>query len=259
MSAPAPSLRGYGRFVRLHRALILAMALLGGAVGVAMVTYWPAVYVAQAKVMTAAMPSGIEADPDRPRLVSIDSDAQLMISTTVLARAAEAAEFPGGLDALRDSVEVSAVPNSRVLIVGVTHPDRAAALRGSGEVVGEFLRVRAEAAAAADDLAAARIEARVGAVLDQLAEHRVADGGGATSIGVLSLDATETELLDRLRVLTEEKATAAATSTAGGAMVSPPAAPMRGSRPLAAATVVSGLLIGTMAGVALAGLRAARP
>src|SRR5690606_24351083 len=109
----------------------------------------PVVYTAGSRVAltpqetTASGQSSV--DDTRPRLVSLDSDAQLLTSSRVLAAAAVALgdEAPtGGVAALRDALVVSAVPNSRVLIARYSDPSPDRAVTTCAAIVDAFLAER---------------------------------------------------------------------------------------------------------------------
>lgn len=251
-----PTLHGYGRFVRHHRLIIGLMALTGGLVGAVLVTSGPAVFVAQTMVEVPPRPTGADVDPDRPRLVSLDSDAQVLSSGAVLSEAAAVSEFPGGAGALAGSLGVSAIPNSRVLIVRVTHDNRATALRACGAIVAEFLESRAQAEREREATAVALLNEQLTDALDQLAALRAntRPDDPAPALGL-----AEDVQLVRLRTLQEDlRRVATAGTTAPGTVLAPPVAPSDGARPMASATVLSGLIIGVGAGIGTASLARSR-
>lgn len=254
-STSAPTLRGYTRFVRRHRAFIYTMALLGATCGAVLIALSPPLYVAQTKVAVTAQPTGADIDPDRPRLVSLDSDAQVLSSGAVLARAAEISVFPGGAAALADSLSVSAVPNSRVLIVRVSHPDRDVALRASGAVVSEFLRTRADTDRVRADTATAALDLQISDVLARLVALRASAATGATGtdLGTTVVELADDELAELAELEGELRRVTSAGSAPPGTVVAPPDAPPQGIRPMAPATAVTGVLLGAVTGVTAAG------
>jgi len=182
----------------------------------------------------------------------------------VLTRAADAVRFPGGAVGLRDSLDVSALPNTRVLVVRVTDVDRDRAVRACREVVDEFLRTRAAAEVARAAAATAALTAQIDDVLADLTLLTAADpgadpeaGAGETGETVAADDATAA-LYDRLALLREElRIASASASAAPGTVVSAADAPATGVRPGAAGALLSGLLLGSGAGLGLAALRTA--
>lgn len=231
------------------------MTLLGATVGGVVVALTPPLYVAQAKVAVTAQPTGADLDPDRPRLVSLDSDAQVLSSSAVLARAAETSAFPGGASALADKLGVSAVPNSRVLIVRVSHPDRDVALRASGAVVDAFLSTRAETDRARADAAADTLGLQIDDVLARLVALQASAATGSTdpSRATSVVELADEELARLAELEAELRRVTSAGSAAPGTVVAPPDAPAGGARPMAPATAVAGILIGAATGVTAAG------
>lgn len=249
-----PTLRSYARFLRRHRTVVAYLAVLGATVGGILVTASPPLYTAQTKIAVTAQPTGADLDPDRPRLVSLDSDAQVLSSGAVLTRAAAAAAFPGGAPALTGALGVSAVPNSQVLIVRVSHPDRDTALRASDAVVTEFLRTRAEAEQVREDVAAAALRLQISEVLDRLAALQAAApaGGGEPDASIAALELADEELARLAELEGDLRRVTTAGSIAAGVVVAPPDAPTVGSLSMAPATVVAGFLIGAATGVVVA-------
>lgn len=289
-AGPSPTLGSYGRFVRRHLLLIVTLTVLGAAVAGAVVATTPPQFAATTSLAVAAQPTGGDLDLDRPRVVSLDTDAALLRSGEVLTRAAAAVEFPGGAVGLRDSIDVSALPNTRVLVVRVTDVDRDRAVRACRAVVEEFLRTTAAAEAVRAEAATAALSGQIDDVLAELALLSAvepdpdaagddgdgavgddADGDGAAGIGAdaeppdgVAIDGVSTDdgaaLYAQLALLREElRVVSAAATAAPGTVVSAASAPSTGSRPGAAGTLASGLLLGSGAGLSLAGLRTAPP
>ena len=253
------SLQGYAQFVRRNRALIAALTLLGAAAGSTLVVRSPVEYVAQESVAVTPQPTGAQIDPDRPSLVSLDSDAQILSSGDVLTRAAATSGFTGGADALAESLDVSARPNSRVLIVRVTSDDRDSAVAACAAVVDEFLQTRAATETQRAQATAAKLSAEIASVLDGLSALDTAVPGDSTDAATSASAASQlardqqlarlADLEDQLRVVTT------AATALPGTITSAASAPASGARPMAGATVASGLLLGALTGVGVASVR----
>lgn len=240
------TLGGYVTFLRRNRLTIVALTLLGALAGTAIMLTQPVLYVAESRV--AVTPQDVTrptaADVSRRQLLSLDSDAQLLTSTRVLDEAAATSGFAGGAIALQDRLRVSAVLNSRVLIVQVSHPDRSVAVDATAAVVEAFLADRAAEARRRAEEVRADIEAQIATVLEQL---------GSLQTPLPNQPIAAADLTRQLAALNTELVLATATADDVGIVVRPATAHGDGHRPMAAATVCSGVLLGAAAGLMVAG------
>lgn len=263
MSAVAPhhdlTLADYPRLLRRHRRWIVALALVGVGVGILLVVNQPLLYTARSRVAVTPQDVTLQSieESTRRQLVSLDSDAQVLSSTRVLGRAATATGVPGGITELRDRVGVSALPSSRVLIVSVAHPDPAAAVELTTAVVDAFLADRAESGERRVEAARADLEQQLESVSERLAVLRASNPLG-DDVVLPSQQAEEEELSEQVTALQGELVRAAATAGDAGVVIVPARITAAGSRPMAVATLSSGLLLGAGAGLGVSVARTAR-
>jgi uncharacterized protein involved in exopolysaccharide biosynthesis len=214
----------------------------------------PVVYSAVSRIALTPQEAVAAPEPDvgAPRLVSLDSDAQLLASTSVLAAAAASLSFPATADALAEELIVSAVPNSRVLIVRLEDSVAAHALEATDAIVTAFLTARAAAAESRSSAARASLTTQIDDVTERLVELQ--GGAGTGSISFLADQLEERQLnaqLDDLRAALAALPTAEADP---GLVVSPARQRGAGQRPMAAGTVAAGVLLGLVSGLGLAWL-----
>lgn len=253
-----PTLQGYGRFLRRNRELVALLTAIGALAGAGLVFQSPPEYVARETVAVTPQPTGADIDADRPSLVSLDSDAQILSSGDVLARAAIASGFPGGADALSASLDVSARPNSRVLIVRVTSDDHDLAIAACTAVVNEFLTTRAMTETERAAASAADLNVEIASLLGQLSEIDTTTDDGSEAAGTTAAQLAKDQLLTRLADLEDQLRVVTTAGTASPGTVTKVAdAPVGGTRPMGAATLASGVLLGAITGVGVASAREA--
>lgn len=249
---------GYFAFVRRHWVAVGALAVVGAVVGVMAMFAQPVLYVAESRVAVTPQDVTLTAAGDvaRRNLLSLDSDAALLTSTRVLDQAVSAVGVTGGAPALRERLRVSAVPNSRVLIVQVSDPDRAAAVETAAAVVQAFLADRAAGAERRVQSARADIEAQIASISEQLRALRTADSDSAAPLP--DEVAADAALSEQLTALQSQLVSTASGASVPGVVVRPAAVRGEGDRPMAAATVCAGMLLGAGAGLVVARWSSAR-
>ncbi len=137
LESTASRLRASGR-------LLVASVLLGALVGGFIATRWTPTYEATAPVLL--QPSPVYLDPlatDAAREITVDTEASMVYAEETITRVREQFDLDEEPD-LRDSVRVTAPPNTRVLRITVIgdDPERAAALADALAV--SYLEVRDE-------------------------------------------------------------------------------------------------------------------
>lgn len=263
MSAVPPNraltLADYPRLLRRHRKWTIALALVGLGVSILLVVNQPLLYTARSRLAVTPQDVTLQTieESTRRQLVSLDSDAQVLSSTRVLDRAATATGVPGGITELRDRLGVSALPNSRVLIVSVAHPEPATAVELAAAVVDAFLADRAESGERRVEAARADLEQQLESVSERLAALRASNPLG-DEIVLSGQQAEEQQLSEQVTALQGELVRAAATAGDAGVVIVPARITAAGSRPMAVATVSSGLLLGAGAGLGVSVARTAR-
>lgn len=239
------TLSEYGAALRRHRRSVLLVTLLATAGGVAVASVEPVVHRSTVVVVATPQPPPGSGRDGLRRAPTVDSDARLLTSDRVLARAAQVADYPGGLPALRGNVDVTARATSRVLRLRVTAQDATTARDTADAVAREFLRVRADADDARFQAARDALGAQVVRVTEQLDAAITASGGDARDQEVQAL---EVELTRLQRQLLGTRASA----EASGFVAEPARLAAEGVRPYALTTVVSAGLLGLAAGSAAA-------
>lgn len=126
---PLPRLEDYTAFVRRYLALLCIGMLTGAGVGLVIVLQQQPVYTATARVLLAPLPAHAETtavDDVTPTLVTIDTDAQLVNSASVVDAVATATGLPEA--EVRSALTVTAEPLTQVLRISfvATHAERAA-------------------------------------------------------------------------------------------------------------------------------------
>lgn len=266
---PEPTIAAYGRFVLRHRRLVVGLAVLGLLVGIAIVMQQPVLYTARSRVAVSPQDVTVQSDAQsdqsgtaelevsasRRQLLSLDSDAQVLSSTRVLRAAIDASGLPIEVADLRERLDVSAIPSSRVLVVAVSHPDRVVAVELTDAVVAAFLLDRSTSAERRVEAARAGLEEQIAAVSEQLASLRV---GGSSEMLDPRRRAAEQEFSERVTALQNELVRAAATAGDAGEVVVPARIVGAPGRPMAVATVASAVLLGAAVGMVSAAVGARR-
>lgn len=177
MTSTQPELTHYLSFVRRHW-LVLALGTLIGLVGAA---GWhaqqPPTYTSTASVLLTPVPGFVDTDPSgrAPRSVTIDTDAQLAVSsTTVAAVARTTGDAPAAVAA---GLNMSAPALTRVLRLSYTSPQPSKAQLGATAAARSLIASRREFLGAVQLDQIARLQLEVGrraADLEQL------EAGGAS-------------------------------------------------------------------------------
>jgi len=240
MTEPTPLALGwYLGFVRRYLFLIADCALLGTIITVGVLLISPHSYRGTADVVLTVPPLIVgDVDPSE-RPMSIDTDAQLAGSAAVLQAAAERTGFPGGAEALGESLQLTARPNAYALRVRVSSDDRAKAMAAAEAICEELLTVREKALAT-------RLESQR-VLLGQQAE--LISAQLATPLFISDREQLEDQLADLQVSLAELEA-----QTPYPGFVTGPASGSRGGRPGLQVTLASGTMLGALVGIGLAAL-----
>ena len=251
--AETPGSLSYGRFLRRHRRTLIIALGLGLLVGGVLFVRQPTISTAVARIAVTPQEVSPGVDLERPTLISLDSDAQVLTSVRVLSRAAESTEYPGGFEGLEQDTAVSAIADSRVLVLRVSNVQPELAISAATAIADEFLRVRADAANVRGEAARARLAEQVGRVSDRLVVLR---GTAEASGGILltGQQIEEQELTASLSALQAELARTVTSAADPGRVVLPATVLRPAGRPMGLATLASGALLGAAAGLGLSGI-----
>lgn len=147
----------YGHVLRRRWPWLLGAILLGLGAGYVAMDRVPPTYAATAHVLVE--PAGLtttEITGGRTSgVINLDTEAQLVQSSEVAARAAEALESPTGTEELADHLSITVPPNSQVLSIAYEGGSPAAAQAGAQAFAQAYLDNRRELAQADVDAAVA--------------------------------------------------------------------------------------------------------
>lgn len=187
--------------------------------------------------------------------VNLDTEAQLVRSTTVSTGAAERLGLDPPPADLAGRVSVAVPPNTSVLTITFTAATPAQAQAGAQAFAEAYLHHREQSARA--DLAAQI--AAIQATLDQLGgtltalNERLA-GTPAGTAAAADLDSQRGTVISQLNALTDRRNELATATVSPGTVISEAPLPQEPSRPQPALVLASGAAVGLVAGFGAAGL-----
>jgi hypothetical protein len=233
----------YGAFSRRSRWILVAAVAAGLLAGTAWAALPGQIYTATVEVLAPHVPLG--ATPGTARSSTVDTEAQLLTSGIVAARAAAALGGGLRLDDVRHAVDVRAPQGTRALVLRYRAGTPEAARDGAVEVARQYVALRGGLQRRQSEAQIARLFALVAT----LARHQAADGLEDSVRYRLHYSALQAPV----RQLDQARAAAAA------APVLLPGAPaVTASLRGAAVGPVTGALLGLLAGVGVGLLRRAR-
>ncbi len=233
--------------VRRSARLMLVLGLLGGLLGGVIAWRWTPRYDATAAVLLE--PSPLYLDPtagdqdEAPQEITIDTEASMVFSQRAIDQVRQQLDLPDSPD-IRDSIRVTAPPNSKVLEITARADDPADAEAIADAAVDAYLEVRNDYLAQRREQVGRQLEEQLDsvrfgdAVIIADADPDVAATGSASSVP------TEEDLRQALSSL-------ALISTRAGEVLRPAAA--RPVRKQFEVPVVSGILLGMLAGMGIVG------
>jgi uncharacterized protein involved in exopolysaccharide biosynthesis len=240
-----PLWSGYPRFLRRHRAGIGALMGLGLLAGFALSLLQPATYSATASVALTQVPVYLSDSTTElvPPEVSIDTDAQLLGSPRVLGAIGDA--LGTGPDLASDHLAVTASPNSHVLHVTLTGASPQRAAEAANAAVGTFTEVRRDALGALEDGQLRQLRLLISEQERLLAQEQ------DKRLVITSDDEVFAQILD-LRARLDELEQARAVPAE---VVSPAVAPTDADYANIEVSIVSGAMLGLLAGCLLGAVR----
>jgi capsular polysaccharide biosynthesis protein len=239
----SPTLEGLLSRVRRSARLIAVLAILGGLVGGVIAWRWTPRYDAKASVLLA--PSPVYIDPtseEGPKEITVDTEASMVFSEQAISQVRAQLDLPATPD-VRDSIRVTAPPNSRVLEITASADDPGRAEAIADAAAEAYLGVRNEYLTQRRTQVREELEQQLNAVAGRglvvtPSGDDSEDDGEDSQTPLLAED----ELRDALSGLS-------LTSTEAGEVLRPAVA--RADRKQAEVPVVSGMLLGALAGLAL--------
>ncbi|MEV0839652.1 Wzz/FepE/Etk N-terminal domain-containing protein [Actinocatenispora sera] len=241
--------------------LVLACAALLGLIAAGVVTtLLPHRYRATTAVLV--LPTGAQdanaAGGRTKESINLDTEAQLVRSTAVAARARTLLHVTTPPAQLAGAVDVSVPPNSTVLQIAYSATDPAAARAGSHAFATAYLANRADSAQAATNATVRALREQANRVNAELRSTtgKLANAEPNSSTHAL-LDAQRRNLTGQLGTLGNRINDATTRATSAGRIITDAAAPTRPTSPSVPVNLAAGLLVGLFAG-AVAALAAAR-
>jgi capsular polysaccharide biosynthesis protein len=238
----SPSLESMWARVRRSARLIMVLSVLGGLLGAVVAWSWTPMYEATAPVLLAPSPLYLDLSSDEgPKEITIDTEASMVFSEQAIGRVRGELGLPESPD-VRDSIRVTAPPNSRVLEITVRDDDPARAAAIADAVAVAYLEVRNDYLAQRRDQVREQIEQQLSSVAGR---GMVVTPGGAEDDG---------SGIGSTQVLAEDELRAALTSlslvsTDAGTVLRPAVA--QPARKQAEVPIVSGALLGALAGLGI--------
>jgi hypothetical protein len=237
-----PTLESMAARVRRSGRLIAVLAILGGLLGGVVAWRWTPMYDAKTSVLLAPAPLYLDPTAEEgPKEITIDTEASMVFSEQAISQVRAELDLPASPD-VRDSLRVTAPPNSRVLEITARADDPAQAEAIADAAAAAYLAVRN------DYLAQRRTQVRD--ELEQQLESVAGRGLLVTPSGAEGEDGEE----DLTPVLAEDELRDAISSlsllsTQAGEVLRPAVA--RAERKQAEVPIVSGMLLGALAGLAI--------
>ena len=247
-SSPGDDVVDLGEYIAVIRRrflLLLATVTTVVAVVTAYSLAQTPVYTARAVVLVQPATDSTQFRPDQ--LVSLDTEARLVKSTLVAAVANEVIRSPAPLTELLKRVDVEVTPDTLVLDILYTDTSATRAAVGANAFAEAYLEYKSERAR--DSAARARAE-----ILDRINDLEV-ELAALEDAAPGSVEEQRAELLTaQIGVLTTQIAEAAPTSDPGEVIV-PATPPPQPSSPKLLLNMATGLVLGTIIGIALAFIR----
>lgn len=249
-------LNDYLAMARRHWWIVVLALLLGTAGGFEYNRRLPREYVSSASVLV--YPAGYDANVSGGRTrgeINLDTEAQLVRSTAVVARAAELLRA-GDPDSLPGSVAVEVPANTSVLQIKFSAEDPAGAQAGAHAFAESYLLNR-------EDNAKANIAAQSQALRTKIDELTVeldrinSEQGSAsrTSTTYANLESQRETTLGQLNQLTNKLNQLTTETVSGGVIIRDARLPGRPVKPNTPINIAAGALLGLLLGIGAAGGR----
>ncbi|GIF12400.1 lipopolysaccharide biosynthesis protein [Actinoplanes teichomyceticus] len=254
---PSSEVAHYLGAVRRHWWIALVATAAGLGVG-AMVTHSrPRIYESSSSVLVQAVDQDVNAQGGRTKgAVNLDTEAQLVGSGAVAAKAAALLRTDAPPLELAHAVSVQVPANTTVLVITFRADTPVKAQAGSHAFAEAYLRNREETARAQLDKQIASLNLKVKQLTGTLtginARLAVAPRGSSTESNLQSLRNNSQNQLNSLTGRLNELTT---TTVGGGSIISDARMPDEPSSPNTLLDIATGAMIGLLAGLALAYLR----
>jgi Mrp family chromosome partitioning ATPase len=254
---PSSDVAHYLGAVRRHWWIALAATAAGLGVGAAVTHSLPRVYESSSSVLVQAVDQDVNAQGGRTKgAVNLDTEAQLVGSGAVAAKAAALLRTDVPPVELAHSVSVQVPANTTVLVITFQADSPLKAQAGSHAFAEAYLRNREESARSVLDKQIASLNLKVKQLTTSLtginAKLAQAKRGSSIESNLLSLRSNSQNQLNSLTGRLNELTT---TQVGAGAIISDARLPDTPSSPNTLLDIATGGMIGLLLGLALAYLR----
>lgn len=253
-----PDLHDHLAVLRRNWWLVVVCTALGLTAAAAITTQLPRSYESVTSVLV--LPAGDQdanAEGGRTKnTINLDTEAQLVRSTAVAARARALLHTGTPPSRLSEAVSVSVPPNSTVLNITFTAPTPRAARNGSHAFATAYLANRVDGARAAAETATKALHEQVDKVTGQLEELSAKLAGTTDASTKIVLQTKRRNLSQQLDDLTTRLGEATAEPVDGGRIISAASLPTAPTSPVLVVDLAAGAMLGLLLGILAALLRA---
>ncbi|MEV6343486.1 Wzz/FepE/Etk N-terminal domain-containing protein [Actinoplanes sp. NPDC051851] len=254
---PSSDVAHYLGAIRRHWWIALAATVAGLGAGAVTAVAATKVYESSSSVLVQSVDQDVNAQGGRTKgTVNLDTEAQLVGSGAVAAKAAELLRTQVSPIELAHSVSVRVPANTTVLVITFQADTPAKAQAGSHAFAEAYLRNREETARSQLDRQTASLNLKVRQLTTALtsinAKLAIAKRGSAIESNLLSLRNNSQNQLNNLSGKLNELTT---TTVGGGSIISDARLPDAPSSPNTMLDIATGAMIGLLVGLAMAYLR----
>ncbi|GIF98534.1 Wzz/FepE/Etk N-terminal domain-containing protein [Catellatospora citrea] len=258
-AGPPPSsydMSDYLGLIARHWWIAVLLTLAGTAAGAAYNESLPREYVSTASVLVR--PAGLDANVSGGRTrdeINLDTEAQLMRSTAVVAGAAKVLQRED-VDVLAGAVSVEVPPNTAVLQIkyAASAPEEAQA--GAKAFAQSYLANREGNAKAELERQAAALRDKIKDLTEDLTKiNGKLSGASPKSSNYATLDSQRDTTVTQINQLNNKVNQLATETVSAGTVIREARVPSRPVKPTAAVNYAAGALLGLLAGLGVAALR----
>lgn len=162
------TLRDYLERLRAGRNLILACLIVVPVVSLALSLLQSSLYRSETEILVKPLPVGEAAGLVTAPVINMETERQLVYSNPVLQGALDRLDRDQTAKAFANSVDVLAVPQTELLVIGVTSPDPREARDAADALASSYLEFRAEQARKDLQVVSGSLEGQLDLVQDQI-------------------------------------------------------------------------------------------
>lgn len=249
----------YGALIRRQWWLITLLTAVGVLAAVWYTSTQPKVYTSTTQVLvtpTGAEDEAVSANGRTRTEINLDTEAQLLQSTAVVALAADLLGGNASMDDLVDQLRISVPPNTEVLAIAFDADTAAGAQDGAAAFAMAYLANRAQAAADQIEAREGSRRAQVSALTESLQEVTAALGALPPESSDRAVALAQIESLSaQIAILTAAANALDSTTITPGRTITEATLPAGPSSPVPFVNVAGGAMLGLLLGCGLALLR----